>query len=158
MKEIALGGRFRHLMVLVDDEDYDWARRYSWCRLAGRHTDYAVARVDGRVQQMHRLLAGASSGFLVDHANGRGLDNRRENLRLATRGQNQQNKKVRGDSQVGLKGVYEAKRGLFRAQIKHDGRVTSLGYHKDAEAAARAYDSAARELFGAFALTNFPEE
>lgn len=162
MKGIHLGGAYTHLAVLVDDEDYDWLIGYSWCRNPGGKTDYAVARVDGRVQQMHRLILRPPPGLKVDHRNGNGLDNRRSNLRLATARQNQQNQSLNSRNTSGFKGV-SLVRGKrldrpYHAYIQHEGRTRSLGHFATGDAAARAYDRAARELFGEFAFLNFPLE
>lgn len=45
----------------------------------------------------------------------------------------------------------------WRAQITIDGRARSLGQYNTKEEAAQAYDDAAREHFGEFAVVNFPK-
>jgi hypothetical protein len=47
---------------------------------------------------------------------------------------------------------------MWHSQIKENGRQVTIGYFDDEEAAARAYDAKAKELYGEFAALNFPEE
>lgn len=109
--------------------------------------------------QAHRVLLGVTDPkILVDHRNGDGLDCRRGNMRLATYAQNCANSRVRATSMTGFKGVRSDSRrpGLWRAAIGK--RPTKyLGWFKTPEDAARAYDKAARERWGEFALCNFSD-
>ena len=111
---------------------------------------------------MHRVILARVVGRdlerneLVDHANGEPLDNRRENLRVATQRENSQNSRKRKDNQSGYKGVYwMQERRKYAAQITYNNNQMYLGLFDDPVEAAKAYDTKARELFGEFALTNF---
>lgn len=105
---------------------------------------------------MHRLIVGAGDGRVVDHLNGDRLDNRRANLRVCSRSQNQMNRrKLAG--RFRFKGVWRGDRGRWRAQIRVDGRLLYLGRFDTDSDAAHAYDAAARQHFGQFAHLNFPE-
>jgi hypothetical protein len=69
---------------------------------------YIETKVNGRCVKVHRLIFLMHHGYLpteVDHINGDKLDNRIENLRAATKSQNQQNRKVNKNSKSGVKGV-----------------------------------------------------
>lgn len=157
MKAITLSNG---LTALVDDEDFQTVAAYRWQAnqhgngwRAARHT----RRADGSKtkQYMHQLLMPGVA--LVDHINGNALDNRRANLRPATRAGNSRNQRRRHDNRSGFKGVsWEARRGAWRAYIRADGRQIHLGQFHDPSEAARAYDNAARRLHGAFAALNFP--
>jgi hypothetical protein len=98
-------------------------------------------------------------GYEVDHKNGDTLDDRWDNLRLATRSQNACNQgKRRGISPVELKGVgWDGARGLYRARIKGD-RQLLLGRYVHEEEAHQAYREAARKLHGRFANLGMSEE
>lgn len=90
----------------------------------------------------------------IDHINTIKTDNRLANLREATPQENQRNRKVSSSNKTGLKGVSLGKTGKYRARIHVDGKELFLGLFDSAIAAAEAYDNAAINLFGSFALTN----
>lgn len=154
-------------VALVDDEDYDRVVALgSWQAQPDGQTVYARKRIyvrgTGRDSHkpsflMHCFILGS---FGVDHRNGDGLDNRRANLRIATHGQNMANKRIYRNNTSGFKGVTRntGSGRPWRAQLKADKKHYHLGYYDTPEAAARAYDAAARELFGEFARPNFPQE
>ncbi len=150
-------------VALVDDEDYDRVTRHKWQLTPSNRTDYAGRRVNygnGRVmERLHRVVLEAPEGVEVDHINNDGLDCRRENLRLATRGQQNQNQRSRRAG--GLKGVWRVKgkpnlTRPWRAELKCAGRRFRLGSFATEDEAARAYDRKAVELFGPFARLNYP--
>ena len=167
MRTIPLGLRarkYRGLVALVDDEDYEALAQFRWCVTweLGAQTRYALRKVrlpDGRqiTVRMHRQLLNPEVGVEVDHANHDSLDNRRANLRLATSAENHfnQSKQRRATSSV-FKGVcWHKARGKWLAQIRFNGDHIHLGLFVDEAEAARAYDSAVVRLFGEFARTNF---
>ncbi len=151
------------LFAIVDPEDYASLGRYKWrvCRTRGKNVLYAertLRRADGRYTRilMHRQLMRVPDGYVIDHINGCGLDNRRANLRLATVAQNAWNTKKR-NPRSGYKGVWFARdKGMWRASIVCNRRRKHLGYFKDKIEAAQAYDKAAIELHKQFARLNFP--
>lgn len=145
---------------MVDSDDYERVMAEgAWFALPSHRTFYArrnIRKPDGRrgAIALHTFLTGWS---LVDHANGDGLDNRRSNLRPATQDQNLANKRLYRNNTSGFKGVtWHAATSSWRARITVDGRKRSLGLYATPDAAARAYDSAAVEIFGEFAALNFP--
>ena len=91
-------------------------------------------------------------GEVVDHINMNKLDNRRENLRVATRSQNQENRGMPRNNKSGYKGVSWVKKDKkWTARIKHNKEAYSLGFFKTPEEAYQAYCDKARELHGEFA-------
>jgi hypothetical protein len=101
----------------------------------------------------------APKGLLVDHRNLNGLDNRRSNLRLATHGENNQNKRKRKGASSRYIGVsFEKRIKKWSARIMYKGKAIWLGNFKNEIDAALAYDKAARKYYGEFARLNFPEE
>lgn len=147
-------------VATIDAADVPLVEGFNWCAfVTPRWTVYAgrgSSHDDGKhlAIRMHRVIIGAAHGLAVDHIDGNGLNNRRSNLRLATRAQNQHNRGVRADSASGLKGVLRhALTGRWRAYIRVDGKKIHLGYFDTAEAAHAAYSAAAHRLHGEFART-----
>lgn len=151
--------------TVIDEVDMATIAPFHWyaLRMNGRYW-YTCAKsrdADGKriVLLMHRLILAAPAGMVVDHISGDGLDNRRANLRLATRGQNRMNSGPSPGNKSGYKGVYwKAAHKSWEVQIRHEGRLYCVGHFKQVEDAARAYDKRARELQGAFAYANFPQD
>jgi hypothetical protein len=104
---------------------------------------------------MHRYLMGEPAED-VDHWNRDSLDNRRENLRLATASQNIANGLSRGGSSK-FKGVSWSRDG-WNASLRKNYKTIHLGRFDTEESAARAHDTAARQLHGEFARVNFPRD
>lgn len=148
--------------ALIDDEDLDLILPHSWHLLVskGRHKSVFYARTKlstaGPYPLMHTFLTGWG---VVDHINGNGLDNRRANLREASRQENMRNRRKHARSASKYKGVavYQQDRSRWIAQIGHEGKRYFLGIFADEVGAALAYDAAARKRFGEFAALNFPE-
>jgi hypothetical protein len=155
-------------VATVDEEDYAVLACHKWCAIRDGLTWYAIRflRVPGERRSailMHRQIFGASPGERLDHVNGDGLDNRRENLRLATNQQNLRNSCKRCGGSSRFKGVsWDKTARRWRARI-HSGpkdqrgraREVHLGLFDGEEAAAHAYDGAALASFGNFARLNF---
>ena len=159
MPEITIASKTHGICIIYfDPEDADLVAQRSWYITKRHQTFYAATH--GRtpdnkktIMYMHKLIA---TYAIVDHRNGNGLDNRRENLREATRHGNGQNRRkhIRATSQY--KGVCWNKHDKrWRAQITLEGKNIYLGGYKDETEAALAYDTAALKHYGLYARTNF---
>ena len=157
-------------VALVDDSDFDEISKFKWYAVERRHCCYAARYAyeggDGSgsrgalgVQSsvfMHRHITNAPVGLYVDHRNGDGLLNTRENLRVCTPSQNQYNRRHFQDGKssrfIGV--VWDRRRNKWMAYIKSGGKTIFLGRFLDETAAAEARDIYAVRLFGEFASTN----
>ena len=140
--------------VLIDEEDYERANQYNWYLQSKK---YASTRINSTVVLMHRFILGVTDPNIhVDHIFHNTLDNRKSQLRICTRSQNQMNRAPHLNK---FKGVYWIKaRKKWRAEIKKEGIKYHLGYFLVLENAARAYDTKAKELHKEFAYLNFPSK
>jgi len=151
--------------TVIDAEDWPRVSAHSWYACRYQNGFYACTKgtyPDGRRQTLglHRFIMEAGRGDVVDHIDGDPLNNTRANLRFATPGQNRANSRVAYSTRSGYKGAYWKsgnRRNHWEAQVRHAGKCHFLGCFFTAEEAARAYDIAARELFGQFAHLNFPD-
>ncbi len=124
-------------------------------RCYARYTEYLGKKRTGRRKErsvyMHRVVAmrmterTLRTSDIVDHINGNRLDNRRQNLRVGTVQQNNQNQSPRGA--IPYRGVTVRGR-KFRATITHPGshRCFYIGCYDTPELAALAYDAFARKF------------
>lgn len=142
--------------MTIDAEDLDRVVSVSsWRWSESRREVNRVSR--NRTIIFTRWLLDPADGVWVDHRNGNRLDNRRENLRLATPSENCRNSAMcrRTTRSSQFKGVFWiARLSKWSAQIRVGKR--HLGVFLSEIDAALAYDVAARAHFGEFACVNFP--
>lgn len=148
-------------IAIVDDEDYSELMHWKWhCNSHG----YVVRTPGGRKNRhtvfMHRQIMNAIEGTSVIFKDNNPLNCRKENLLVGSAATVQHKKRKLCDKTSSqYKGVFREKgRRNWFAQIKIGGKAKYLGSYKDEEAAAHAYDAAARQFFGEYALTNFQFE
>jgi len=115
---------------------------------------YVVIGINKKVYRAHRLVWLYTYGEMpptdIDHINRIRDDNRIENLRLATKSENAKNRSKRKDSSNNYKGVQKSGNGWI-AIFQKDGEKCYLGYFKDEESAAKAYQEFAKFTNGEFA-------
>ena len=150
-KEIQLT---KGMVALIDDEDFEKVNQYKWYAMKGKRTYYATSARPCPTVLLHRFIMNTPLGMEIDHKDGDGLNCQKYNLRICTQSQNAQGKKKRITSQNPYKGIQRRVSGNWQAFIGDK----PLGTYPTAEAAARAYDKAAREIWGEFARLNFPDE
>lgn len=160
------------ITVFVDDSDVERVSAFSWCakpRSDGKgfyvFRNIRVRPGKQRRERLHHFLMDTESGQRVDHVDGNGLNNCRNNLRMATQKQNSRNQRVqvrkiakasrfKGVVRTPLiHGKYQASKP-WMARIRVDGALIRLGYFKHEHNAAQAYNFASDEYFGDFARFN----
>lgn len=91
----------------------------------------------------------------IDHINGNRLDNRIENLRDSTNGQNQANKFKRPNCSSQYKGVsFNKQKGQWRSLISFENKRFFLGYFDSEKEAALMYNEAALKLYKDYSRLN----
>ena len=132
-----------------DKEDYAIIKNYCWC---DNSRGYLVAGEIGNGKKlvlMHQLITGKK---YQDHKNNNKHDNRKENLRDATRSQNNMNRGVQSNSTSGVTGVrWDKRQQKWTAKIKINKRTISLGSYALKDDAIKARKEAEERYFGEFA-------
>jgi hypothetical protein len=148
--------------AIVDARDFIKLYIFKWYAKESFETFYAVRSFfeNGKKRHifMHRQIMNPPKDKCIDHENQNGLDNRRTNLREASKAENNRNRrKIIGAGSSIYKGVmFKNDHNKFYASIKVNGQKIFLGYFDSDIDAAKAYDQAAILYHGEFASLNFP--
>lgn len=140
--------------TIIDLEDADKVNGFNWRAHKQLSNVYAVREVRlpcGKRTSLyvHRLVMGDPSGLVIDHINGDGLDNRKENLRAVRHQQNIHNTKPPKNNSSGYKGVsFDKTRNKWQAKITFNRKQLHLGRFDTIEEAVEAYDKAFTRLNG----------
>jgi|WetSurMetagenome_2_1015567.scaffolds.fasta_scaffold284616_1 hypothetical protein len=141
--------------AIIDENDFEKVNQFKW-HFDGRYASRNVPKYENNKSKgMHRFILNPSKGMEVDHKNLNSLDNRRSNLRIATRSQNMMNRDATRVSKTGVKGVSWNKRDKrWVANLKLLSKTIYLGSFKDIESAKIAYNNGAKKYCGKFARLN----
>lgn len=127
------------LIAQVSKKDFVYLNQFKWHHWKSTHTTYVRTKIKGKISYMHRMILPTAKE--IDHKDANGLNNKRNNLRPCTTGDNNKNKKGYGKSKY--KGVTLVKGKYWAAQIIIKGIHCNLGYHKTEIEAAKSYNRAA---------------
>lgn len=143
--------------VIIDDEDYDKIKNYNWFIMKQRKTYvFRNVRVDGkrRIELLHRRIMNFPPGF-IDHIDGNSLNNGKENMRVCNNAENLRNRGRQKNNKSGFKGVrLHSQNKNWVAQIRTNNVTKYIGVYETKEAAALAYNEAAKKYHGEFARLN----
>lgn len=137
--------------IIISDIDYKRVNQHTW--RVHTLTGYVQATINNKTILLHRFILNTPIGLVTDHINHNKLDNRRSNIRICNRIENQRNKVKSKTNKLEFKGIRFRK--SWQATINVDNKQLFLGCFKDKIDAAKAYDKAAKKYFGKFALLNF---
>ena len=167
MKKIIIESKtYGTFEVLLDDEDYEWAKEHKWsvkkdysCKREKYYVLRHARQPDGKQKKvlLHREIMNTPRGLVTDHLNGNGLDNRRANLRVCTDRENQVRKRKHIDGKNKFLGVYKTDK-RYKKKWYAQYAKNNLGYYHDETEAAYHRDLFVVEKFGMDVELNFPEK
>jgi hypothetical protein len=148
---------------IVDDEFYEVLSEYKWY-FTGGYASRNSLLIDGKhtTIKMHKTVIELSGiiippGMQIDHISRDKLDNRKNNLRVATHSQNQHNRTSYKTNKSGYKGVsWDKRSNNWLAYVRVNGCHKYIGHFDNVIEAAHAYDTGAKKFHKEFAVLNFP--
>ena len=144
-------------ITFVDQEDFERLSKYKWYCLNNNYaaTTIYLNKDKTKVLLMHRFLMDNPRNKIVDHANMNTLDNRKVNLRVCTKAQNQANHKLNKLNTSGYNGVtWNKRRNMWQSQISIKNENKVIGNFFGKEEAALAFNFAAIQYRGKFSRLN----
>jgi hypothetical protein len=169
MIKIFLKGRYTAKYAEISDGKYNKVKWYDWYYYKGKDSrvSYAYAVIDSKRVKLHRWVMDVTDeNVLVDHIDHNGLNCQDENLRLCNKSENGANsrksitfkdKKLSCEYKGVVKRTRKSGKISYESRIMYQGKNIPLGTYNTAVEAGLVYDMKAKELFGVFALLNFPE-
>lgn len=142
-------------VAIIDYRDRGLVAGLTFCAVNKGTVWYATTKINGKQVPLHHIIAGKPEpGFIVDHIDRDGLNNRRRNLRHTTHAVNMRNAKLSKRNTSGYRGVTKD-RNRWQAKICVNGVAYYVGWYATAEEAARAYDEASKRLAPGEGYLNF---
>ncbi len=151
LKIVIVSPKYGNLNCLIDADDYEKVRGHRW-QVIKRGSIFHVQSCRDHTVYLHREIL--SGNFIVNHIDGDGLNNKKENLRPADKTTNAQNRRITPHRKL-PKGVTLSKSsGKYFSRITVNTESLYLGTFKTKTEAAIAYNEAALKYFGEFARLN----
>ena len=139
--------------VSVDKEDFGILDD-GWYAKQNDNIFYCAKSIGRYTQRLHRVIMGLerNDDRVIDHIDGNGMNNKKQNLRICSQQENGLNRKKYETNISGYKGVgYHKVMGKWQARIQYKNKRIRIGYFETPEKAYEAYKKKATELFGEFA-------
>lgn len=139
--------------TIIDYDDYDKVKGKYW--FVNNH-GYVVSVTGTKHKtaiRLHNFIFDGEipTGYEIDHKNRKKWDNRKSNLRLATRSQNNINRDVCKSNSSGYTGVsYMRSKQKWRAYITVNNKQIYLGLYNSVEEAYRVRVKAEKKYYGKF--------
>ena len=164
-ESLVTAARLRELLVFVPETgEFFWRVNRGGAARAGMaaghmRRQYRYIRLGDRDYPVYRLaflwMTGEWPRDVVDHMDHNPQNNAWSNLRECSHSQNNANRRTPSHNTSGCRGVSLVRStGKWRAAIGIAGKLRRLGDFTDKYAAARAYDRAAADEYGEFAVLN----
>lgn len=144
-------------VVYFDDADFELLMQYKWTLIKPANTIYCQTRNDGKgkMKYMHRIIMNPRDYEIIDHKDHNGLNNQRSNLRICNHQQNNCNSRLPTTNKTGFRGVsYRKDKDAYVVTISFNNKTRYIGFFKDINKAAAAWNRAATNLHGEFATLN----
>lgn len=158
MQIIVKKSKIDYILNIDEDDFFSIPQKYKIRIIEGKAGNkYAMLHNKSNRKEnimLHRFIMKCPKGLFVDHKDGNGLNNNRDNLRIVTVSENNYNKKIHYNNKSGYKGVVKHKCGKYRVVIFKDGKQIHGGYFSDKIEAAKKFNDLAKKLFGDFAKLN----
>jgi hypothetical protein len=133
--------------TIIDRGDYEKVKNYKW----HISNNYVKGVLFSKIVLLSRFLIEPPDELDAEHKDQNTLNNRRSNLRFATRSQNMTNRGKQINNTSGYKGVYfEKRRNLWYSELRVRGEKLFLGYYTNRLSAAEAYKKKSMELLDCF--------
>ena len=147
-------------LTIVSNHQYLYLNQFKWhldsAGYASRRRNDVLIRMQNEIAE--RLGLVLKSNEEIDHKDRNRLNNRDENLRIATYSQQMANRPKKENCLLNSIGVRLTPQGRYKAYSKHNGHQIHLGIFDTEEQAARKRDSFVKDFFKGFAVLNFPKE
>ncbi|OGP87143.1 MAG: hypothetical protein A2031_08025 [Deltaproteobacteria bacterium RBG_19FT_COMBO_43_11] len=148
MKEISLT---QSKVALVDDDMFEELNKYKWYahkRVSIFYAARCLPREGGkqRMISMHEMILGKQpDNYEIDHKDGNGLNNQRDNLRIVTHRQNGQNRhQIKASKYPGI--YFHKPSRSWCGRISISGKRKCLGYFKTEKEAFQSYRNAVKNI------------